>query len=109
MTLKAFGLPMSFYEWWVCHQYIAFTEVLGHSGLRLHGNAPSTLGWLLDLLGADIVIEDHDLHHRKGYRKSYNYGKQTRLWDRIFGTCHDRIESARDNVDYTNTAAMPLF
>ncbi|KAL3486830.1 hypothetical protein BJX62DRAFT_15500 [Aspergillus germanicus] len=109
MTLKAFGLPMSFYEWWVCHQYIAFTEVLGHSGLRLHGNAPSTLGWLLDLLGADIVIEDHDLHHRKGYRKSYNYGKQTRLWDRIFGTCHDRIESARDNVDYANTAAMPLF
>ncbi|KAL3448670.1 hypothetical protein BJX65DRAFT_58325 [Aspergillus insuetus] len=109
MTLKAFGLPMSFYEWWVCHQYIAFTEVLGHSGLRLHGNAPSTLGWLLDLIGADIVIEDHDLHHRKGYRKSYNYGKQTRLWDRIFGTCHDRIESARDNVDYTNTAAMPLF
>ncbi|KAL2858083.1 hypothetical protein BJX68DRAFT_160018 [Aspergillus pseudodeflectus] len=109
MTLKAFGLPMSFYEWWVCHQYIAFTEVLGHSGLRLHGNAPSTLGWLLDLLGADIVIEDHDLHHRKGYRKSYNYGKQTRLWDRIFGTCHDRIESARDNVDYVNTAAMPLF
>ncbi|KAL2809323.1 fatty acid hydroxylase superfamily-domain-containing protein [Aspergillus granulosus] len=109
MTLKALGLPMGFYEWWVCHQYIAFTEVLGHSGLRLHGNAPSTLGWLLDLLGADIVIEDHDLHHRKGYRKSYNYGKQTRLWDRIFGTCHDRIESARDNIDYSNTMSMPLF
>ncbi|KAL4934530.1 sterol desaturase family protein [Aspergillus undulatus] len=109
MTLKTFGLPMGFYEWWICHEYIAFTEVLGHSGLRVHGTAPSTLGWLLDLFKADIVIEDHDLHHRKGYRKSYNYGKQTRLWDRIFGTCHDRIESAKDNIDYENTAPMPLY
>ncbi|KAL4909925.1 hypothetical protein BDW74DRAFT_45829 [Aspergillus multicolor] len=109
MTLKAFGLPMGFYEWWICHEYIAFTEVLGHSGLRVHGTAPSTLGWLLGLFKAEIVIEDHDLHHRKGYRKSYNYGKQTRLWDRIFGTCHDRIESARDNIDFKNTAPMPLY
>ncbi|KAL4873823.1 hypothetical protein BDV12DRAFT_53592 [Aspergillus spectabilis] len=109
MTLKAFGLPMSFYEWWICHEYIAFTEVLGHSGLRIHGTAPSTLSWFLDMFKADIVIEDHDLHHRKGYRKSYNYGKQTRLWDRIFGTCHERIESAGDNIDYENTAPMPLY
>lgn len=109
MTLKAFGLPLDFYEWWVCHAYIAFTEVLGHSGLRVHGTAPSTLSWLLELFKADIVIEDHDLHHRKGYRKTYNYGKQTRLWDRIFGTCHDRIESAKDNIDFENTAPMPVF
>lgn len=109
MTLKAFGLPMGFYEWWICHAYIAFTEVLGHSGLRVHGLSASTMGWLLTWLDADIVIEDHDLHHRKGYRKSHNYGKQTRLWDRIFGTCHDRIESVNDNIDYENTAPVPLY
>ncbi|KKK15928.1 hypothetical protein P175DRAFT_0514840 [Aspergillus ochraceoroseus IBT 24754] len=109
MTMKCFGLPMGFYEWWVCHVYVAFVEVLGHSGLRLHAGAPSPLSWLLRMFDADIVIEDHDLHHRKGWRTSHNYGKQTRLWDRIFGTCHDRIESVEDNVDYVNTATLPLF
>ncbi|KAJ9298173.1 hypothetical protein DTO271G3_3778 [Paecilomyces variotii] len=108
-TLKLVGLPMTYYEWWICHQYIIFTEVMGHSGLRVHISATSTLSWLLDYLGWNIIIEDHDLHHRKGYRKSYNYGKQTRVWDRLFGTCHDRIEMNDENIDYENTVAMPFF
>ncbi|KAJ5170701.1 Fatty acid hydroxylase [Penicillium coprophilum] len=108
-TLKIIGLPMGFYGWWICFQYIAFSEFIGHSGLRLHGGAPSTVNWLLELFDAELVIEDHDLHHRYGWRKSHNYGKQTRLWDRIFGTCHERIESVKENVDYTNRVTMPLF
>lgn len=108
-TLKLLGLPMGFYEWWICYQYIAFSEFIGHSGLRVHGGAPSTVNWLLELFDAELVIEDHDLHHRYGWRKSHNYGKQTRLWDRIFGTCRDRIESAKDNVDYSNRVTFPLF
>ncbi|KAL1952796.1 hypothetical protein VTO42DRAFT_4240 [Malbranchea cinnamomea] len=108
-TLKFFGLPMGFYEWWVCHAYVVFVEVFGHSGLRLHMTVPSTLTWLLQMLDAEIVIEDHDLHHRRGWRKSHNYGKQTRLWDRIFGTCTERIESVKENIDYENTVTMPLF
>ena len=108
-SLKLIGLPFGFYEWWICHQYVAFTEVLGHSGLRAHLTAPSTFAWLLQVLDMDIVVEDHDLHHRKGWRKSYNYGKQSRVWDRIFGTCHDRIESAPGNIDYENTISIPLF
>lgn len=108
-TFKLFGIPLGFYDWWICHQYIAFTEVFGHSGLRVYLTAPSTFAWLLNLLDMNIVIEDHDLHHRKGWRKSYNYGKQTRVWDRIFGTCHPRIESAADNIDYDNVISMPLF
>jgi sterol desaturase/sphingolipid hydroxylase (fatty acid hydroxylase superfamily) len=108
-TLKILGLPMGFYEWWICFQYIAFSEFIGHSGLRLHGGAPSTVNWLLELFDAELVIEDHDLHHRYGWRKSHNYGKQTRLWDRIFGTCHERIESVKDNVDYENRVTMPLL
>lgn len=109
LTLYAVGLPLGFYEWWICHQYVAFTEVWGHSGLRVHLTAPSTLSWLLQLFRAEIVVEDHDLHHRKGYRKTNNYGKQTRLWDRIFGTCYDRIESVETNIDYSNKAYMPLW
>ncbi|KAJ5473612.1 hypothetical protein N7475_003178 [Penicillium sp. IBT 31633x] len=108
-TLKLVGLPMGFYGWWICFQYIAFSEFIGHSGLRLHGGAPSTVNWLLELFDAELVIEDHDLHHRYGWRTSHNYGKQTRLWDRIFGTCRDRIESAKENVDYTNRVTMPLL
>ncbi|GIK07546.1 hypothetical protein Aspvir_003212 [Aspergillus viridinutans] len=108
-TLRLLGLPMGFYEWWICHEYVVFAEVFGHSGLRLHLTVPSPLSWLLQWFDAEIVIEDHDLHHRKGWRKSHNYGKQTRLWDRIFGTCYERIESAAENVDYANTARMPLF
>ncbi|KAI2787266.1 Fatty acid hydroxylase vlmA [Penicillium oxalicum] len=109
ITLRTMGMPMGFYEWWICHQYVAFAEVFGHSGLRVHLTVPSTLSWLLQWLDAEIVIEDHDLHHRKGWRKSHNYGKQTRLWDKIFGTCTERVESVADNVDYTNVARMPLF
>ncbi|KAL1880463.1 hypothetical protein Plec18167_003867 [Paecilomyces lecythidis] len=108
-TLKLVGLPMTYYEWWICHQYIVFTEVFGHSGIRMNGSATSTLSWLLDYFGWNIIIEDHDLHHRKGYRKSYNYGKQTRVWDKLFGTCHDRIETYDENIDYENTVTMPLF
>lgn len=107
--LSAVGLPLGFYDWWICHLWIAYTEVAGHSGIRAHLSPPSTLNWLLRLTNTELAVEDHDLHHRKGWRKSYNYGKQTRIWDRLFGTCHHRIESATANVDYVNTAYMPIF
>lgn len=108
-SMRFMGMPMGFYEWWVCHQYVVFAELAGHSGLRVHATPPSTLSFALRWFDAELVIEDHDLHHRKGWRKSYNYGKQTRLWDRIFGTCTDRIESVEHNVDYANSSPMPLY
>lgn len=108
-TMKLMGLPMGFYEWWVCHQYVVFAELAGHSGLRIHATPPNTLSWLLKMFNAELVIEDHDLHHRYGWKSSHNYGKQTRLWDRIFGTCRDRIECTDDRVDYNNLAPMPLY
>ncbi|KJZ73104.1 hypothetical protein HIM_07488 [Hirsutella minnesotensis 3608] len=109
LTFRAMGMPLGFFDWWICHQYIVYNEVWGHSGIRVHNTAATTWAWLLTALGAEIAVEDHDLHHRKGYRKSHNYGKQTRLWDRIFGTCHERIESREAQIDYVNTASMPLF
>jgi sterol desaturase/sphingolipid hydroxylase (fatty acid hydroxylase superfamily) len=107
--MQALGIPLDFYSWWICHQYVAFTEVWGHSGLRVYLTTPSTLSWLLQLLRAEIVVEDHDLHHRRGWRKSHNYGKQTRVWDRLFGTTTDRIESLPSNTDYDHVAHMPIL
>ncbi|KAE8155151.1 hypothetical protein BDV25DRAFT_38065 [Aspergillus avenaceus] len=108
-TMKLMGFPMGFYEWWVCHQYVMFAELAGHSGLRLHAVPPNTLSWVLRLFNAELVIEDHDLHHRRGWKKSANYGKQTRLWDRVFGTCAPRVECYAENVDFDQKVSMPLF
>ncbi|PYH40697.1 sterol desaturase family protein [Aspergillus saccharolyticus JOP 1030-1] len=108
-SLKLMGCPMGFYEWWICHQYVMFSELTGHSGLRVWSTAPSTLSWLLRLTGTELVLEDHDLHHRKGWKQSANYGKQTRLWDRLFGTCRERIECRPENVDWDRPVPMPIF
>ncbi|KAF4120918.1 Sterol desaturase/sphingolipid hydroxylase, fatty acid hydroxylase superfamily [Geosmithia morbida] len=108
-TLCVMGISMGFYEWWICHQFIAFTEVFGHSGLRLYGAPPSTFSWLLRATGTELVVEDHDMHHRKGYRKTHNYGKQTGIWDILFGTRGDRIEMAKDNVDRGQAIYIPIF
>lgn len=108
-TMKLMGFPMGFYEWWICQQYVVFTEVLGHSGLRMIATAVNPWTWLLRLCDMELVIEDHDLHHRTGWKNSHNYGKQTRVWDRLFNTSIPRIEGHRDNIDYVNTAEIPLF
>ncbi|KAJ4165765.1 hypothetical protein LMH87_007384 [Akanthomyces muscarius] len=109
LTLCVFGLKLGFFEWYICHQYVAFSEVWGHSGLRIHFTPPLPWYALLHLLEVEGVTEDHDLHHRYGYRKSNNYSKQSRLWDKVFGTARGRIESVEENVDYVNQAQMPFF
>lgn len=109
ITLKLVGLPMGFYEWWYCHQFIVFAELLGHSGLRVHASAPNIITPLLIFLNMDLLIEDHDLHHRFGWKKSHNYGKQTRVWDKIFGTCRERVETTDENVNYHQKLDMPLY
>ncbi|KAJ5547242.1 hypothetical protein N7494_004827 [Penicillium frequentans] len=108
-TMKLMGFPMGFYEWWICQACVVFTEVMGHSGLRMIRPAVSPWGWLLKLCDMQLVIEDHDLHHRKGWKNSHNYGKQTLVWDRLFNTSIPRIEGHRDNIDYVNLAEFPLL
>lgn len=108
-TLKLVGFPLGFYDWWICHQYIIFSEAMGHSGVRIYSTTPGTATWILQFFDCELVIEDHDLHHRNGWRKSYNYGKQTRLWDRVFGSCGKRIESDISNVDRSLAVSMPLI
>ena len=79
MTLKLMGLPMGYYEWHLCNLYVVFSEAAGHSGLRLQVSPPNPLTWLMRMFDADLVIEDHDLHHRLGSKKSFNYGKNTKI------------------------------
>lgn len=108
-SMSVLGLPLSFHEWYFCHMYILFGELWGHCGVRIHYSAPNPLHYLLNAFDADLSHEDHDLHHRYGYRHSTNYGKQTRVWDRVFGSCRERIETKEDNVDYNKPVHIPLF
>lgn len=108
-AMKLMGFPMGFYEWWICHQYVVFAELAGHSGIRMVATPPNPFNWFLRVLNAELILEDHDLHHRKGWKSSGNYGKQTRLWDRAFGTCRDRIECYDKNIDYDNQLTFPIL
>lgn len=108
-TLWAVGLKLNFYEWWMCFEYVTYSEIFGHSGLRVYGTVPSPITPLLQRLDMELLLEDHDLHHRRGWKKSFNYGKQTRVWDRIFGTCTDRIEAKAENVDFSQSVTMPFY
>ena len=69
ITLRAMGVSLGFYDWWICHQFIAYTEVWGHCGIRVHLTPPTPFKKLLEAFDAELVVEDHDLHHRKGWRK----------------------------------------
>ena len=108
-SMKLMGFPMGFYEWWVGHQYVVFAELAGHSGLRLMATPPNVFSFALRWFNAELIIEDHDMHHRKGWKASGNYGKQTRFWDRAFGTCKDRVECLEDKIDWDRPIKMPLF
>lgn len=107
-TLRSIGHPLDFFQWWIAMRYIDYTEALAHSGIRANASAPSTFFWLLQLLEVDFGIEDHDLHHREGWRHSFNYGKQTRLWDYVFGTSRARVESVRGNTDFSYQVRIPI-
>lgn len=69
-TLKLMGFPMGFYDIWVCLEFLLFAEAFGHSGVRIHIVPPGTSAWFLEFFNCELVTEDHDLHHRKGWRQS---------------------------------------
>jgi len=84
-------VPMSFHEAWVTFGYLAYSETLGHTGIRACWGLPVTSP-VLRWVGMDLWIEDHDLHHRFG-KSGRNYGKASRVWDVVFKTTTDRIET----------------
>ncbi|KIM77950.1 hypothetical protein PILCRDRAFT_606638 [Piloderma croceum F 1598] len=81
---------LSFAELWLASGYTLYVEAMGHSGIRAYWSHP-LLTPILKPFGMEIAIEDHDLHHRYG-RGGKNYGKQTRVWDVLFGTAAPREE-----------------
>ncbi|KAL8277825.1 hypothetical protein RQP46_009808 [Phenoliferia psychrophenolica] len=83
-------IPMSFSELYLTLCYTIYVEMLGHSGVRSNWSHP--ILWILKPLGAELAVEDHDLHHRMG-KSGKNYGKQSRFWDVVFGTVGERIET----------------
>lgn len=89
--------------------FISITEVLGHTGIRAKIDIFTTgfvFNWLLPQ--AVLTVEDHDLHHREGWRKASNYGKQSLFWDLLFGTKRDRPESYDANVDFSLSVWGPV-
>lgn len=96
---------IDFATWWISTCYILFIEAAGHSGLRGYFQNPAT--WPLRYIGVELCLEDHDIHHRQGWKKSGNYGKQTRLWDAIFGTMKERIEGTSDNINWNDPMDEP--
>ncbi|CAO1638428.1 unnamed protein product [Sympodiomycopsis kandeliae] len=90
----AISPKLSFVELHYLTVYTLYVEALGHSGIRAIWRHP-ILGQFLRLGKMELAVEDHDLHHRFG-KSGKNYGKQTRIWDRIFGTVGERIETPLD-------------
>ncbi|KAF8306147.1 hypothetical protein DL93DRAFT_2232694 [Clavulina sp. PMI_390] len=94
--------PLPFHIWWLTTVYLLFIEGAGHTGTRLYWTSAIT-GPILQPLGMELVLEDHDLRHRNGWgRSSSNYGKQTRIWDVVFGTTRPRLEMVPENIDWDN-------
>lgn len=96
-TLTWFTFPVPFdvfMTWMIIHISI---QLHGHSGIRLWYGSILT-GPYLRPFGMELISEDHDLHHRHGWRESYNYGKQSTVWDTIFGTKGERIEAHDGNL-----------
>ena len=92
--------PLNFESFYIWMQLLITTEIMGHSGLRIHLPACMS-GMFLRPFGCELVLEDHDLHHRFGWRDSANYGKSTRMWDVWFGTVLPRIECRPENIDWS--------
>ncbi|WFD21137.1 hypothetical protein MCAP1_003394 [Malassezia caprae] len=105
MTLAYLVYPMSFDEMQIWLTYLITMEASGHSGVRVFmpGCLTSTP---LRFWDCDLALEDHDLHHRHGWRVSFNYGKQSRLWDAIFGTQLERVEGTKNNLDWSAHVAL---
>ncbi|KGQ04095.1 hypothetical protein BBAD15_g10641 [Beauveria bassiana D1-5] len=107
-TINNIGLSLSFYEWWVCNLQVFLAETGGHSGVRMHASIPSIFDPIFRLLGCDHCIEDHDIHHRAGWKDSGNFGSQTGIWDALCGTRKERIEGKSGNIDWNNPVKWPL-
>ncbi|CEH16515.1 Sphingolipid hydroxylase [Ceraceosorus bombacis] len=108
LTTKQF-ISLNFYEFFVVMIYQTFIELGGHSGVRCYATPPNACFGLLRFFKMDLDIEAHDLHHRRGYKKSGNYGKQTLVWDTLFGTKMPRDETRDEHIEWNQHVGAPWF
>ncbi|WFD35798.1 hypothetical protein MCUN1_002663 [Malassezia cuniculi] len=91
--------PVSFDTFSIWLVLMLYIESMGHSGLRMYYPAIIASPFLRPFK-LELIVEDHDLHHREGWQKSFNYAKQSLLWDTLFGTTRPRIETGHENVEW---------
>jgi sterol desaturase/sphingolipid hydroxylase (fatty acid hydroxylase superfamily) len=83
-------VPLTAHEFWIAQCILIYMEAGGHSGIRAYW--PHVILYeILKPFRMELCLEDHDLHHRYG-KSGRNYGKQTRIFDRFFGTLSERVE-----------------
>lgn len=82
-------------------------ELLGHSGVRAQIEGFLTAPFLRPF-GLELCVADHDEHHRHGWRKATNYGKQSRAFDWIAGTMGERGEASADRIDWNLSVYDPV-
>ncbi|SPO37304.1 related to ERG25 - C-4 methyl sterol oxidase [Pseudozyma flocculosa] len=92
-------MPVDFSTWWMCTSLRPWgcAHVLADDDDGLH-LAPARYG---PLPRRRLI---RNAYHRRGSKKSGNYGKQTRLWDALFGTKMPRQEWTEEAIDWDNTA-----
>ena len=89
-VIASLVIPLTTHEFWIAQCILIFIEATGHSGIRAYW--PHVLLYeVLKPFHMELIIEDHDLHHRLG-KSGKNYGKQTRIFDQLFGTVSHRVE-----------------
>lgn len=97
-------MPLTFAEGYIAIVYLLYVEMLGHSGIRAYWPHP-LLTPILKPFDMELAVEDHDLHHRGG-RGGQNYGKQTRIWDKLGNSIGQRVECTPDVVDSSVRRAL---
>ncbi|CAF1210756.1 unnamed protein product [Rotaria sordida] len=86
----SFVFHLTTHEFWIVQCILIYIEAGGHSGIRAY--LPHVILYeVLQPFGMELCVEDHDIHHRYG-KSGMNYGKQTRIFDRLFGTLCERVE-----------------
>ncbi|SGY43712.1 BQ5605_C001g00049 [Microbotryum silenes-dioicae] len=90
-SLASWLVPMTQSELYVALAATMWVEMQGHCGVRAHWRQPIA-SFILKYFDMDLAVEDHDMHHRGG-KSGRNYGKQTRVWDKLYGTSAERIET----------------
>jgi sterol desaturase/sphingolipid hydroxylase (fatty acid hydroxylase superfamily) len=98
LVVQTCFFPMNSYELWITMCSLVFVEAMGHTGARAYWGQP-LLQPFLGPLGLGMIVEDHDLHHRNG-KSGKCYGKQSLLWDTLFGTVGKRKECVNENVAF---------